>query len=151
MNAEVVLLTPPNALIVSRIHQDAFLKGFWSEQQFKELLSNPNCFAFGVEVAGDIKGFVTGQIVCDEMEILTLAVQPAAQRQGIGRLLIKHLMEKARVMGVVKSFLEVHEQNHKAIALYESFGFEIYGSRADYYLSTKGIQGSALLMKIELI
>lgn len=149
---EIIVLKPDHSVAIAQIHQEAFLKGFWTVKAFQELLANPQNFAFGIkDSTGELKGFIVGQIVCDEMEILTLAVKPSNQQQGLGRLLVMHLIEKGKAIGVHQTFLEVHENNQKAIALYQSLGFEKYGSRPDYYLSSKGIQGSALLMKIEHI
>ncbi|MGL5445125.1 MAG: ribosomal protein S18-alanine N-acetyltransferase [[Mycobacterium] stephanolepidis] len=67
-----------------------------------------------------------------EYEIHTIGVDPAYQKQGIGRLLLDELLARAdRDPGPV--FLEVRTDNVAAIALYHGTGFETVGVRKRYY------------------
>ncbi|HEX5635115.1 MAG TPA: GNAT family N-acetyltransferase [Gemmatimonadales bacterium] len=52
-----------------------------------------------------------------------MGVVTAARRGGVGRLLMRALIEEARAAGVRELFLEVLEQNTSARALYEELGF----------------------------
>jgi ribosomal protein S18 acetylase RimI-like enzyme len=55
---------------------------------------------------------------------VTIAVDPAAQGQGIGRVLFTHLITAARAMPKIRIIeLFCREDNVRAIALYTSFGF----------------------------
>jgi ribosomal-protein-alanine N-acetyltransferase len=65
-----------------------------------------------------------------EYEIHTIGVDPACQRQGIGRRLLDRLLEFADG-GTV--FLEVRTDNAAAIELYRSAGFVQVGLRKRYY------------------
>ena len=65
-----------------------------------------------------------------EYEVHTIGVDPAYQRQGIGRRLLDELLDFADG-GVV--YLEVRTDNEAAIALYRSVGFEQIGLRRRYY------------------
>lgn len=47
---------------------------------------------------------------------------------GIGRQLFKEALRVAESLGYEQVELEVSTQNHAAISLYKSFGFEIYGT-----------------------
>ncbi len=51
-----------------------------------------------------------------------MAVSPARQNQGIGRLLLQRSLEIATELGY-QAKLEVHEENPAAIHLYSSLGF----------------------------
>jgi ribosomal-protein-alanine N-acetyltransferase len=65
-----------------------------------------------------------------EAEIHTLAVDPAHHRQGVGRALLRAVLDRARGATV---FLEVRTDNESAINLYRSEGFEVIGTRRRYY------------------
>jgi ribosomal-protein-alanine acetyltransferase len=72
---------------------------------------------------------VTRQVAPGEREILNLAVAPEARRTGVGRALLKHVLDGAPGSW----FLEVRESNQAAIRLYESTGFRASGKRPGYY------------------
>lgn len=69
-----------------------------------------------------------------EAEIHTIGVDPAHQGRGIGRALLRRLLEVADAAGATV-FLEVRTDNDAARALYESEGFAVVGLRTRYYLS----------------
>jgi ribosomal-protein-alanine N-acetyltransferase len=65
-----------------------------------------------------------------EYEIHTIGVDPAFQGHGIGKEMLRRLLDVGSD-GVV--FLEVRTDNAAAIGLYESFGFVNVGLRKRYY------------------
>jgi ribosomal protein S18 acetylase RimI-like enzyme len=65
-------------------------------------------------------------------EILQVMVHPAARGQGLARRLVGVLVEDARAGAVETLTLDVRGNNHAAMALYESFGFEVYGRLPDF-------------------
>jgi ribosomal-protein-alanine N-acetyltransferase len=74
-------------------------------------------------------GFLAYRKVAEgEYEILNLAVDPAARRQGVGR----RLVEAAIALGG-RWFLEVRESNIAARRLYDECGFRPAGRRPRYY------------------
>lgn len=61
-------------------------------------------------------------------EISIVAVHPDFQRRGIGTRLMKAILDMAdNSMGLKRLRLTVHADNHIAVHLYESLGFEIEG------------------------
>ena len=67
-----------------------------------------------------------------EFEIHTIGIDAAHQGRGWSRLLMDPLMELADADdGPV--YLEVRTDNEPAIGLYRSYGFEIVGTRRNYY------------------
>ncbi len=58
---------------------------------------------------------------------LVLGVRRDCWRQGVGRALVKTLLDWADTRGIVRIALEVVETNVGAIRLYESLGFEHEG------------------------
>ena len=75
-------------------------------------------------------GFIACRSVLDEMELLALAVAPAAQRQGIATAL-HHAALAA--LAPATAYLEVRADNHGAQALYQRLGYRVSGRRKAYY------------------
>ena len=121
-----------HAGVLSNLHQRAF-SAFWTEQSFYALLMVPS--SRGLIVHADEKplGFVLGQTVVDEAEILTVAVDPLYQNQGWGFRLLRAFKKDLINKGVKKISLEVAVNNEKAIYLYEKLGFLTGGRRPLYY------------------
>lgn len=69
----------------------------------------------------------------DEAFVQTIAVAQAAQGKGIGRLLLKALLDEAARRKQSRVLLEVRADNDRAIDLYERFGFRRSGLRRGYY------------------
>jgi len=57
------------------------------------------------------------------------------QNQGLGTLMIKHLLEIAQKKGLKKIYLRVHTENRRAIHVYEKCGFKIEAKleKEDYF------------------
>lgn len=65
--------------------------------------------------------------------LLSLAVDPAARRRGLGRALIAAAEDAARTRGARHMQLELREDNGAAAALYESLGYRHHGTWLAYY------------------
>lgn len=100
----------------------------WSADEFSQLLSSS-----GALLIRHPQGFLLGRVIADEAELLTLAVDPQARRQGIGAMLLKGFTQKARQEGAVSAFLEVASDNQGAQALYLSQDWRVAGQRRNYY------------------
>ena len=72
-------------------------------------------------------------VVLDEGSITNIAVRPDVRRQGLGRAVVEALLERSRSLGVTDVYLEVRLSNEPAIALYRSLGFEVVGTRKNFY------------------
>lgn len=93
---------------------------------------------------GEPAGFAISQWLADEMEILSIAVDPSRRRRGLGRMLMTAMAAIAEAHGRTSWILEVRETNTAARALYERCGFLKVGERRGYYRDTGE---SALLMR----
>ncbi|MGH3856085.1 MAG: ribosomal protein S18-alanine N-acetyltransferase [Pseudonocardiaceae bacterium] len=101
----------------------------WSHAVFVEALAAGHYYLSARE--GDaLVGYVGLARVGREAEVHTLAVDPAHQRRGIGRALLRAALDHA---GEASVFLEVRTDNESAIQLYRSEGFEVIGIRRGYY------------------
>lgn len=81
----------------------------------------------------DAGGMILARVAADEMEVLTLAVAPAARRRGLGRALLAAAQAWGAAQGAAVAFLEVAEDNTAARALYAAAGFVAAGRRPRYY------------------
>lgn len=100
----------------------------WSAVEFAGLLDGPHVFLLTRP-----KAFLLGRVIADEAELLTLAVAPAARRQGIARALMDEFAATSRARGAARAFLEVAADNAPAQALYRGGGWRDAGRRRAYY------------------
>jgi putative acetyltransferase len=61
--------------------------------------------------------------------VVSVGIDPAHQRRGIGRALMNALVDHARACGLLRLELYVRSDNDGAQALYRSIGFEQEGVR----------------------
>lgn len=147
MSNPLFILGPDDAQRVATIHASA-MSDPWPPSDFRTFL-NRNCLGIGIstERAPDkIVGFVMAQCVLDEAEILTIAVERDAQRQGLARQLIQALHKRLGERGTSRVMLDVAEDNLAAISLYISSGYQKDGLREKYYSRQGGPDVDAILM-----
>ena len=127
-------MTPLTATEMARIHAACFtMPRPWSAAEIATALADP----LGIAVR-DAHGFALGRVVADQGELLTLAVDPQAHRQGIGARLVAGFLAAAQGRGAESVFLEVAATNAAARALYEKCGFAQTGLRRGYYRDADG-------------
>lgn len=127
---------------MAALHARAMVIGTpWSEDAFSNYTSKPTSC-----VVLNPNGFALGQLVIDEVELLTVAVDPHHQRCGLGRHLLGKFEARALGMGAAHAFLEVASTNKPARKLYLSSGWSESGIRQGYYPSTSGQDIDAILM-----
>ncbi|NNE88999.1 MAG: GNAT family N-acetyltransferase [Silicimonas sp.] len=100
----------------------------WSVETILEFVAGPGGF-----VVANEKGFALGRVIIDEAELLTLAVDPDAQRKGIGGWCLHAFESEAGRRGARRAFLEVAATNQAARTLYAKAGWREDGVRRGYY------------------
>jgi ribosomal-protein-alanine N-acetyltransferase len=80
-----------------------------------------------------IVGYICTWVVCDEMHVGTLGVDPDLRCQGLGRSLVQGAHSWAIGQGAAIAHLEVRAHNAAALALYASLGYRRVGIRSGYY------------------
>jgi len=126
-------LTHSDAQAISRLHHQGFLKG-WSQTDMEDHIDRDIVLGLGEPVTG----FIIIRLVQDQAEILTVLVDQAKRQKGLGRNLLIAGEDAARARGGDIMFLEVAEDNHGAIALYRTAGYEPIGRRPAYYKRDDG-------------
>jgi len=116
----------------------------WSRGNFSDsLVSGYSAWVLldGTEVIG----YALMMLVLDEAHLLNLSIARAYQKQGLGRLLLEHMIAIARRQSAANMFLEVRPSNVSAIALYESIGFNEMAIRRGYYPAHNGREDAVLM------
>lgn len=99
------------------------------------------------KMTGEIAGFVIARCGEEDWEIENVVVEPKWRRQGIGGILIRELLSRARQRSAASVLLEVRESNTAARFLYRKFGFSEQGRRPRYY---RDPEEDALLLRLQL-
>jgi ribosomal-protein-alanine N-acetyltransferase len=119
----------------------------WSLRFFLEELRAPCAQSLLADAGNQIVGYIIYWLLPGEIDIHNIAVDQAHRRQGIGRLLLQSVIDRARLLGCGRITLEVRKSNEVAQRLYQSLGFVGRGVRKGYY-SDDG--EDALFMVLEL-
>lgn len=93
----------------------------------------------------DIIGYSLMMLVLDEAHLLNLSIAMRYQKQGLGRLLLEHMITIAKQHAAANMFLEVRPSNVSAIALYENMGFNEMAVRRGYYPAHQGREDAVLM------
>ncbi len=109
----------------------------WTRSQCAGILPMHGVTLTIAELGREPVGFSLVRAVADEAELLLLAVDPAAQRRGIGQALLDEFIAGALARGAHRLHLEVRDGN-PAIALYRAAGFSPAGRRRNYYHGPAG-------------
>lgn len=118
----------------------------WSAAEFSDLLASPLVFA-----VGDLRGFALGRAITDEAELLTIATDPQARRQGIALACLAAFHTTARARGARSAFLEVADDNAAAKGLYRAAGYAQAAVRKGYYPRPNRPAVNALVLRCDLV
>ncbi len=116
----------------------------WTRAIFHDCL-NVGYACWVYEAAGLIEAYGVMSLGAGEAHILTLAVRHQRRGQGLGKMMLSHLMIVAKQFHVHTVLLEVRPSNHVAISLYQQMGFNEIGLRPNYYPAHHGRE-DALMM-----
>ncbi len=133
------------------LHKSAFYRG-WTIEEFEGFLSdkiNSPIFV-SLDKRGKMAGFAIIKKAGIEAELLSIVVNKKWRSKGLGKSLLKALIDDLFNSEVEELFLEVDENNNSAIHLYRNFGFIEVGKRQGYYRLKNGKKTSALVMALKL-
>ena len=109
------------------------LGGLWTEAGYQREIDSPNSDLLVLQVPQQVIGLGCLWAIVDEAHITTLAIHPDYHRQRLGQLLLIQLSQQARDRKLTHATLEVRTSNHRALGLYQKFGFRTAGRRKKYY------------------
>lgn len=121
-------------LLVS-LEEQLFPDDAWSlPMWWAELAERPRRdYVTAVGADGSVRGYAGINHAGEVADVMTLAVAPAAQGQGLGGILLRALVERATARGATAILLEVRADNAAARALYDRHGFRTIRVRRRYY------------------
>lgn len=143
---EIIKMAEGHVASVAAMEQECFGKAAWSQRSVASELTNRLALWLVAVEDGRVAGYVGSQTVCDETDMMNVAVTADFRRRGIAEQLVLTLVEELKVIGSHSLTLEVRASNVPAIRLYEKLDFVQTGLRKNYYRDPKE---DALIMRKE--
>ena len=101
-----------------------------------------------IELGGRIIGYGIMVVAASECHLVNLCIDAAFQRRGLGRTLLRLMLERAAFLGARRAFLEVRPSNLVAHRLYLSESFNEVSLRKNYYPTPTGSEDALVLTKL---
>ena len=126
------------------IEKDVFSNEHWTLEMVESELKNfLGTTTWIIEESTVILGYCMMRIVCNEANIINMAIKSSRQGEGLGSLLLGYVLNQLPINS--SAFLEVKEGNLTAINLYKRLGFNVINLRKNYYKDGR----TALIMHFE--
>ncbi len=126
-----------------QIEEQCFDQEAFSKRQIAYLLTDYNTIAFVAKANGDIAGFIIAQVEVEENNefghIITINVAPKYRRKQIATKMLCEIETLLKQKGIGECRLEVREDNHPAIKLYQTLGYKTIGKLESYYGKKHGL------------
>jgi ribosomal-protein-alanine N-acetyltransferase len=108
----------------------------WSDNTFRGEIQNTS-ISFPLVVVrrpGDeVIAYIIFWQIRDDVQVNNIAVHPDCRGLGLGEVMMRFAIAKVRAAGASFMTLEVRPSNTAAVTLYKKLGFEILGTRKNYY------------------
>lgn len=116
------------------VSENTSQKPFLSSDQVERLFGHSDHFTLVAEVSGKAVGhitlFMTTKVRDKHCAGLAIAINPDMHGKGVGQALMQEAINQSdNWLNLVRLELEVHADNHAAIALYERAGFQLEGTK----------------------
>jgi ribosomal-protein-alanine acetyltransferase len=119
------------------IEEQCFNEEAFSKRQIAYLLTDYNTIALAAKNNAEIAGFVIAQIDLEDNtefgHIITLNISPNYRRKRVATKLLQEIQSILKQRGISECRLEVREDNHPAIKLYQTLGYQTVGKLERYY------------------
>jgi ribosomal-protein-alanine N-acetyltransferase len=149
---QLEVITPQDLDGILTIDYLAF-KRPWNRNLFLEELACDNAFSYSVrcnqtDQSPVIIAYVFWRIVLTELHIIRIAVAQDFRSRGLATWLLQQCFKLAKQKKDFDSvYIEVRPSNKAAIALYRKLGFQVIGTRPNYYPESNE---EALVMKKQI-
>lgn len=100
--------------------------------------------------SGALVGYFLLMLAVEEAHLLNISVRRDLHGKGVGRLQLDKVAEIAREKGMTSILLEVRPSNHRALAIYQRYGFAQIGQRKGYYPAEGNTREDAIVMRYSL-
>jgi ribosomal-protein-alanine N-acetyltransferase len=144
-------VTPRDLDKILTIDRNAF-KRSWNRKSFLQEIDRTDAYSCVARKQldngrVDIIAYVFVRILLKEMHIMRIAVAAGYQTRGVATALLQQCFKLARQHQVSAVYVEVRPKNKSAIALYRKTGFQMLGTRPNYYPET----GEDALVMVKLL
>ena len=143
-------IRPPDFAAVSALHARCFEEP-WQPELIGRIARSPGGFGLLWRRDEEPLGFVLCRTNGSRAEVLSLGVAPAARQRGVARALMNAAIDTVSRRGLRTLYLEVAEDNHAALRLYQALGFAQVGRRAGYYARPESGSVDALTLRRALV
>lgn len=125
-----------------QIEEKCFDQEAFSKRQIAYLLTDYNSIALVSKANSNLAGFIIVQIEVEENtefgHIITINVAPNFRRQKIATKMLREIESILKQKGINEVRLEVREDNHAAIKLYQTLTYQTAGKLERYYGTKHG-------------
>ena len=142
---EISYMTKNDVDLITEILQSEFDE-FWTISILEAEILNSDSIYIVAKINQEIVGFAGIWDDTYNMHITNIAVKKTNRHKGIGKALLKKLIQITKEENKETITLEVNEQNKIAQNLYLKNGFKIMGKRKKYYNGTH----DAIIMTMEV-
>jgi [ribosomal protein S18]-alanine N-acetyltransferase len=126
-----------------QIEEDCFDQEAFSKRQIAYLLTDYNAIALVAKADSTIAGFIIAQVEIEENtefgHIVTINVAPKCRRKKVATQMLHEIEALLKQRGIAECRLEVREDNHAAIKLYQGLGYQTVGKLENYYGKKHGL------------
>ena len=137
---------PRDADAVAKLHAQSFYRG-WPRQDIEQyLLDRDTPTLVACDKKRKVAGFAMLRLLGDDVELMTIAVEPKFRGKGVGAALLNACFADLMMTPSRRMILEVAADNPAAIRLYEKLGFKKLSERKGYYARPDGQPATALVM-----
>ena len=126
-----------------QIEEQCFDQEAFTKRQIAYLLTDYNTIALVAKANSDIAGFIIAQVEVEETlqygHIITINVAPNYRRKHIATTLLQEMEKLLKQKSITECHLEVREDNHPALKLYQALGYQTIGKLEKYYGKKHGL------------
>ncbi len=134
---EQLKFSMPTVFQLNKIEKVCFGKDAWTVNNLIGEFQNEFSQMFGEVADGTLVGYVCVRVMYEEAQICNIAVLPEYRRQGIATRLLAVVADFAATQGCERCELEVNTANTPTVELYKKCGYEIVGTRPNFYRRSK--------------
>jgi len=145
-SVQIEKISSAHAQVLEVLHRTSF-ESPWAALEFVQLLNHPGTGGLiALNAQTTPLGFILVRSAGDEVEILTLCVDPQHRGQKIATRILNALIADCNTPGRPRIFLEVGQNNQPALGLYQACGFNRVGERPGYYRKRGNAAEAAIIM-----
>ena len=140
-----------DAAALAKLHAQGFHRS-WPREDFASYIAGRDTPVYvACDARRKIAGFAMLRLAADEAELITIAVDRGWRKKGIGKALMRAMLEDLSMTPARKLFLEVAADNPAALRLYGGLGFLRISERQGYYARHDGQPATAIVMARDLL